>query len=407
MSGGDNYLEFERKKHIKFFNRILAILPNRYSMVDSNRITIAFFALSALDLLDALDTVGNRQRIIDWVYSLQVLPNKERTNQNRGGFRGGPSNGVTSPAGASTCEKEVYHDCGHIANTYTAIGLLLILGDSLNRLDKQACLAHVRALQLPNGSFKSTICGSESDMRFVYCACCISTMLDDFSAVDTDAACAFIKESFSYDGGFAQEPGGECHGGSTFCACASLKLMGQLDEVLPAKDVDRLQRWCLQRQRLGFHGRPHKDDDTCYSFWLGATLNIIDSFDLIDKERNKLFVLSCQDCVVGGFAKWPQVHPDAMHSYLGLCGMALMREFDLLEVHPALNITKRSVEHMEAIHKSWKAAGGQLRGGSNCVGEAAAAVHNADENAINYRTLIIAVVVGLGPAVFRWFWRQF
>lgn len=40
--------------------------------------TIAFFALSGLDLLNALDVIEkDRQNIIDWIYSLQVLPNIE------------------------------------------------------------------------------------------------------------------------------------------------------------------------------------------------------------------------------------------------------------------------------------------------------------------------------------------
>jgi len=32
-------------------------------------------------------------------------------------------------------------------------------------------------------------------------------------------------------------------------------------------------------------------------------------FDLIDFEQNEEFVLSTQDFVVGGFGKWPQLHP--------------------------------------------------------------------------------------------------
>ena len=40
---------------------------------------MCFFALSGLDVLDALDVVEeNRQDIIDWIYSLQVLPDPNR-----------------------------------------------------------------------------------------------------------------------------------------------------------------------------------------------------------------------------------------------------------------------------------------------------------------------------------------
>jgi hypothetical protein len=37
--------------------------------------------------------------------------------------------------------------------------------------------------------------GSENDMRFVYCACCISYVLDNWSGVDIDKAVVFIKNS--------------------------------------------------------------------------------------------------------------------------------------------------------------------------------------------------------------------
>ena len=44
-------------------------------------------------------------------------------------------------------------------------------------------------------SFMPVKSGSESDMRFVYCACCISYILDDWTAINTDAIVQFIKDS--------------------------------------------------------------------------------------------------------------------------------------------------------------------------------------------------------------------
>ena len=39
-----------------------------------SRLTIAFFALSGLDVLNALDEIaGDKANYIDWIYSLQVL----------------------------------------------------------------------------------------------------------------------------------------------------------------------------------------------------------------------------------------------------------------------------------------------------------------------------------------------
>ena len=56
-------------------------------------------------------------------------------------------------------------------------------------------LAGLRRLQLPNGSFCSTIEGSENDMRFVYCAASVSYMLGDWTGMDVEKAASFIKAS--------------------------------------------------------------------------------------------------------------------------------------------------------------------------------------------------------------------
>lgn len=43
------------------------------------------------------------------------------------------------------------YDSGHVAMTYTGLCSLLILGDDLSRVNKRACLAGLRALQLEDG----------------------------------------------------------------------------------------------------------------------------------------------------------------------------------------------------------------------------------------------------------------
>ena len=63
-------------------------------------------------------------------------------------------------------------------------------------------------------------------------------------------------------------------GGSTFCALASLVLMDCLHECFTLKQLEKLKRWCLTRQKSGFQGRPNKPVDTCYSFWVGASLKV-------------------------------------------------------------------------------------------------------------------------------------
>jgi geranylgeranyl transferase type-1 subunit beta len=47
------------------------------------------------------------------------------------------------------------HDQAHVAMTYTALCILLILGDDLSRVNKQAITAGLRALQMPDGRYVS------------------------------------------------------------------------------------------------------------------------------------------------------------------------------------------------------------------------------------------------------------
>lgn len=98
----------------------------------------------------------------------------------------------------------------------------------------------------------------------------------------------------SYDGGIGQGPDLESHSGSTFCAIATLALSNNLDRLTKAQFV-ALRRWLLYRFDGGFNGRPNKPIDTCYSFWTGGSLNILDAYEFIHNKNNPQFVLMTQD----------------------------------------------------------------------------------------------------------------
>ncbi|XP_068422727.1 geranylgeranyl transferase type-1 subunit beta [Clinocottus analis] len=348
-------IDFLGDRHVRFFQRTLQVLPERYASLETTRLTIIFFALSGLDMLDALDVI-DRNTMIEWIYSLQVLPTEDQANLSRCGFRGSSHIGIPY----STKGPGVLHpyDSGHVAMTYTGLCSLLILGDDLSRVNKQACLAGLRALQLDDGSFYAVPEGSENDIRFIYCAASICYILDDWSGMDVQKAIDYIRGSLSYDSGFGQGAGRESHGGWTYCAIASLCLMGRLEEALSQRELDRIRRWCIMRQQSGFHGRPNKPVDTCYSFWVGATLELLDVFQYTNFDKNRSFILSTQDRLVGGFAKWPDSHPDPLHAYLGLCGLSLIGEPGLRKVHPALNITQRAFQHVQQLQQTWRGGTG-------------------------------------------------
>lgn len=337
------------KRHIKYFERVLNCLPCSLAKLDSNRMTLAFFGLSGLDMLGALDTISakRKQELINWIYAQQILP-KEDGTMERCGFRGSCYIGIpySENQEPTTCSP---YDTSHVAMTYTALANLLILGDDLSRVNKVAVVAGIRRLQLPNGSFYSTAEGSENDMRFVYCAACVCYMLQDWSAMDAQKAADFIKSSQGYDSGIGQGPSLESHGGSTFCGIAALTLMGKLEATFSPSQLEGLRKWCIFRQQTGFQGRPNKAVDTCYSFWIGASLQLLGSIQLVEKEWNRRYVLSTQE-EYGGLSKWPDYTPDPLHTYLGLCGLSLNGEEGLAPVHAALNISQRAAQWLDKIH---------------------------------------------------------
>jgi len=242
---------------------------------------------------------------------------------------------------------------GHLAMTYTGLASLVILGDDLSRVHREACVEGVRALQQPDGSFCPTLAGSENDMRFVYCAACICYMLGDWSGMDVNKTISYITRSMSYDYGIGQGPDLESHGGVTYCAVAALTLMGKLHDVFSHQQLEGLKRWTIMRQVSGFQGRPNKPEDTCYSFWVGATLKLLGIFEMIDYKQNREYMMSTQFPTAGGFSKWPDSYADPMHTYLALSGLSLMGEPDLQEMNAALNISQRAAAHLKSVQEQW------------------------------------------------------
>lgn len=337
-------MELLRERHVKFFQRCLDIIPAEYQSLDTSRLTLLFYALSGLDLLDRLDVVRNRQSIIDWIYSLQLVT-KDEVLGNRSGFRGSTTSSL----------KDCVHalDCSHVTMTYAALASLLVLGDDLTRVNRSAVLAGVRSLRRDNGCFRSTLIGGESDMRFVYCAVAVCHMLNDWSPIDRRKTVDFITHSMSFDSGISQTPMLESHGGCTFCGCAALHLLGELSQAFSQRQRDGLLRWCLFRQISGFNGRPNKEEDTCYTFWVGSTIRMLGGSDLIDRDRLFDFVLGNQDPIIGGFSKSPDSNVDLLHTYLAIAGLSVCGYPGLPALHPALNISQRAADSLKHIHAHW------------------------------------------------------
>ncbi|XP_031628291.1 geranylgeranyl transferase type-1 subunit beta isoform X2 [Contarinia nasturtii] len=337
------------KRHTKYFQRCLDVLPPRLASHDSTRVTLAFFAVCGLDVLNSLDVLSeNRRReICDWIYRFQIVSND---SPNCSGFQGSSSLNIKRSNG---CGSEVSYKWGHLAMTYTGISMLVTLGDDLSRLNRKAIIEGVAAVQRDDGSFSASVEGNEHDMRFVYCAAAICYMLDDWGTVNKQLMANYIKSSIRYDCGVSQHYEMESHGGTTFCAIAALHLSGQMD-VLSESTRDKLIRWLVFRQETGFNGRPNKPSDACYSFWIGATLKILGAFQFTNYSGNREYLLETQDVITGGFSKWPGSSPDPFHTYFSLCGLSFINEEGLLPVMPSLNISQRAYEHLCEIQRTWK-----------------------------------------------------
>lgn len=121
--------------------------------------------------------------------------------------------------------------------------------------------------------------------------------------------------------------------------------MGKLSLL---KNKPQLVKWCVDRQLSGFQGRINKIPDTCYSFWIGASLCLLEGEKLIDSKILRAHTMSCQK-KIGGFGKWPDQPPDVLHTYFSLCGLSLLAgETSIATIDPALGF---NIERTKRFYK--------------------------------------------------------
>jgi geranylgeranyl transferase type-1 subunit beta len=100
--------DFPWNVHTNFLFYHYNFLPQPYQSSDSNRVTLAYFVLGAMDVLNVIDHPKlNKKDVIEWIYSLQILPNKSdpEVNKHNLGFRG--SNFFVTP---DSCSVRRHHN---------------------------------------------------------------------------------------------------------------------------------------------------------------------------------------------------------------------------------------------------------------------------------------------------------
>ena len=138
---------FLRDAHIKYLKELINELPDAYTSVEATSCTVLYFCIVGLDLLDVLDSI-DKQKVIDYVYSLQLtnVENLEETNdlQCCNGFVGSHflnhKSFLYCPIIENKENQFLKFIQGHIAMAYTALSILITLGDDLSRLDKVSLL---------------------------------------------------------------------------------------------------------------------------------------------------------------------------------------------------------------------------------------------------------------------------
>lgn len=246
---------FNKALHIKYWKRCLqSHLPNYYTSNDSNRMLLAFFMVSALDLLDVWKDSTNseeKEGYVQWIYNCQ---------HPDGGFRGFPG---TNLGDDKTTEENKVWDPANLPATYLALASLTILGDNLERVERKKCLLWLNSLQREHGDFGETLgeggkVEGGTDTRFGYSAAVVRWILrgwtegsvDDVPDIRVDDLVKCIQTSQSYDGGISEAAFHESHAGLTYCAIAALYFLDRLPpkstEGLP--DPELTLRWLVSRQ---------------------------------------------------------------------------------------------------------------------------------------------------------------
>lgn len=326
-----------RDRHISWLARSLRSIPSGYDAFDCLQSWLAFWIVHSLNLLGAPIPPSDATTLVRHLSSFRDLRN--------GGYGGGP------------------RQSAHLASTFSTIMALCSIGtpQALESIDVQAVSAFIHAVKQQDGSF-SVSEGGEADVRAVYCALAVASILDLIPQNSLDHGTGsndmllhgvpnYIASLQSFDGGLAGEPGAEAHGGNTYCALASLAFCNALSAV----DIGAVLDWTVMRQMSfegGFQGRTNKLVDSCYSFWVGALFPILsgayrtpvddgkggrsgecsDTYKrliagMFDANSLQNYVLECCQLGNGGLRDKPGTPRDLMHTCYGLSGLSVAQTF--------------------------------------------------------------------------------
>lgn len=295
----------QREKHLLYISKWFpGPLTERYVSLDASQPWIIHWLTNLALLLGA--TLEDSEK--------SAISSKIQAAQNPSGGLGGG-----------------FGQMAHIAPTYAGLSALFLAGDLAiwSEIDPQKTYNWIMLdLKKEDGSF-SMHKGGESDTRSTYCVLCTASMLDIMTPELIKGTAEYIGLCQTYEGGFGGTPFAEAHGGYSFCAVASLCVLGDPKEVLTKYcNFDRLVEWTVSRQTAfegGFNGRSNKLVDACYSHWVGGIFPFLEMATdtlLFDREALSVYLLGCCQGPRGGFIDKPGKLPDFYHTNYSILGLS-------------------------------------------------------------------------------------
>ncbi|XDT39659.1 Prenyltransferase and squalene oxidase repeat [Nakaseomyces glabratus] len=340
-----------KKKHVKYIERHLQLLPAKYEDNDVNKMAILYYSFQSLSLLGE-DIQGKYSKYIPWIKSHLITKSAPKQNQGISGFVGSLNVRVD---GVITF---------NLPNTLFALLVLALLKQHhyiCHEMDGESIGRFVGLCQLPNGSFKSALDLSGTsvspvdgeDLRFCYIAVALLYIIGcrspaDYSKyINVSKLLDYIKNQQCFDGAYGQY--GEAHAGYTSCALSTLALL-KARETIDEKFVEKTLTWLSHRQvsssdimrkqeeqnpfydtddHGGFQGRPNKFADTCYATWCLNSIQLLTKEwqGYVDQRSLENYLLNVtQNQIIGGFSKNDADDPDLYHTCLGISALILLDE---------------------------------------------------------------------------------
>lgn len=298
---------------IKFLRTVLGLtqpLPEGMIGLDASHPWLVFWPMNALELLGAPLSSAEKRKCAETVLTFQ---------NPSGGFGGG----VGQPS--------------HVIATYAAVMALSFSDKTVwSQIRVPEMQQWLLSMKLPSGAFKTCEHG-EADPRTAYCALAVAQMLGICTPALSAGVGEFVQSCQTYEGGFANTPLGEAHGGYAFCSVAALMLLGPDSRAALQRHCNTraFVRWLHRRQNPvtgGFEGRCGKLTDSCYAHWVGGCWPLVQQVTPVEDPTKlwdrlallKYLALCCQHAR-GGLIDKPGARPDAYHTNYALCGVALVQ----------------------------------------------------------------------------------